>query len=266
VCVAVATLALLLVAPASVATTSDRLEQHRLELEIERLQRDLSWQADLQRWLPAASALVAFAVAVYGVWRYFDERKQSRTERTEQAVGHNLERLIDRPADGTSPNARAIAALRNLDGLARIGSKADHEYRLRVTNAVTALVRDDLTVVDTADEARLPIICVDNWPDFERRCKQEPELARIVLERYLGAIGELARKSRPYVESARTENGRYIAINGKLSPEDALLFATVVNGFLRYVDLLPSGRARENSIEKFSMMAKTLGDQLFPAP
>jgi hypothetical protein len=203
---------------------------------------------------------------VYGVWRYFDERKQSRTERTEQAVGHNLERLIDRPADGTSPNARAIAALRNLDGLARIGSKADHEYRLRVTNAVTALVRDDLTVVDTADEARLPIICVDNWPDFERRCKQEPELARIVLERYLGAIGELARKSRPYVESARTENGRYIAINGKLSPEDALLFATVVNGFLRYVDLLPSGRARENSIEKFSMMAKTLGDQLFPAP
>jgi hypothetical protein len=265
-CVAVAAaLALLLPAPVLAGTPQDRLERERLQLEVEQRQRDVSWQADVQRWLPAASALVAFAVALYGVFRYFDERRQAREIRTEEGVAHNLERLIDRPTDGTSPNARAIAALRNLDGLARTGSGTATGHRLRVTDAVTALVRDDLTVLQTPDDARLPVICVDHWADFENQLARDPDLCRVVVERYLAAMERLATESPPYVRSARRENGRYVAPEGRLSPQDALLFATLVRGFKRYVDLLPDGEVREESIGTFSRMAETLGAQMFPS-
>jgi hypothetical protein len=251
---------LLVVAVDPAQAQDSKLEHHRLELDIQRLQREASWQASAQRWLPAASIFVAAIVAAYGVWRYFDERSRAQAVRTEEAVAHNLERLIDRPSEGAS--ARSIAALRNLDGLAAVesGSKADG-HRSRVTDTVTVIVRDDLTALATPDDARLPFICLSNWAEFERRVRDDEELCRTVLTRYLEALEEIGRRSPQYVAAVRRENGRYLSERGSLSKDDALLFPAIVAGFESYVSVL-SGDTHLEMINEFSRVAQALGQQL----
>jgi hypothetical protein len=271
----VAAAVLLMCAPGPTATAQDPLERERLRLEVERLRRETGPQSDAQRWLPAGSVLVALAVAAWGVVRYRDERRREQAARTEEAVAHNVERLIDRPAEGTIRNARAVAALFNLEQLARSAAPDRAEaYRVHVTDAAMAMVVHDLTAFHTHDDARLPVVCADRWDDFERRLRGDPEACRIVLERYLEAIAALERTSPPYLRTVRSEarTGRYEAKEGRLSAEDALFLATLLDGFERYVDLLPGGEARDALIERFRELAPALGEQRFgpaaptPAP
>jgi hypothetical protein len=266
-CVALAaTLALLVAASSGGQSPDQRLERQRLRLDIERLQRESGWQADVQRWLPAASVLVALAVAGYGVWRYFDERRRERTIRTDEGVSHNLERLADRPPGGTNLNARAIVALRNLNALAPVASDARvGQHRVEVTEAVTALVRDDLKAFDTTDDARFPVICIDHWAELKKLTEEDPEFCFLMLERYLAALKSVAGRAPAYVRNVKREGGRYTREAALVSLDDSQFFAAIVAGFERLILVAPRGDRREEAIRDFSATAKALGPQLFPS-
>lgn len=316
ICIALAAAALaLLVAASSSAQSPDQgLERQRLRLEIERLQRESGWQADVQRWLPAASVLVAVVVAGYGVWRYFDERRRERSVRTEEGVSNNLDRLVDRPPGATNLNARAIVALRNLNALAPAASQrpvgeqgaqaaprggrrdgraagppgrrgrrelrwrdrlrrrrnhraevAAREHRAQVTEAVTALVRDDLKAFHTTDDARFPIICVEDWEELKRLIETDSEFSFLMLERYLGALNQVAKDAPAYVRNVKREDARYNGGTAVVSPDDLQFFAAIVAGFERFVLVAPQGDRRDKAIRDFSDTAPKLGPQLFPS-
>jgi hypothetical protein len=264
----VATLAAVSLAmiPLAAGANGETLEQQHLRLDTQRLEREVGWQANVQRWLPAASVLVALAVALYGVARYLDERKRELGVRAEEGVAHNLERFLDRDAGDAGSSARTIAALRNLDGLAptNAGGRAP-AHRVRVTDAVTAMVRDDLEAFETPSDARLPVICLDNWIEFSDRANTDAELCRTVLERYLTGVRAIAARASVYVAEVERVNGRYRhAVHGPAAG-DAGLFPPLVAGFERYVNTTGDTELQATAIREFKDTAPKLGAQLFPS-
>ena len=258
--------ALLAGAPLAQAQSDPELERERLELDIDRLERDAGASAQLQRWLPVLSLLVAAGVAGYGVWRYFDERRRADEGRIEDSITHNLERFTDRPSDANL-SARAITALNALDALAPVvaGGKAA-QRRSKVTQAVAAIVRDDVTTFETRHDARLPVICLDHWPDFQGVAAGDRQLCREVLERYLQELEAMTGRAPVFVPRVERQDGAYTAA-GPLSTSDALLFPALVTGFERYLALAPVAEDREAAVVRFSSSATALGRQLFgPRP
>jgi hypothetical protein len=263
--VAVMATPMLLVAASSAAQSPDAdLERQHLRLDIQRLQRESGWQADIQHWLPAASALVAFAAVMYGAWRYFDERGRELEVSTVEGVAHNLERLADRRPDGSNLNARAIVALRNLNALAPVPSRwpvSDH--RAAITEALAGLVRYDLKTFRTADDARFPVLCVQHWPELERLVSVDAELCFLMLERYVGALKLLATPAAAYVRNTTREDGGGYP-RGAISLDDWQLFAAIVEGFELFAAAAPQGERRRAEIRDFTATAPALGQQLFP--
>jgi hypothetical protein len=262
--IALAAAALLAVAPPAPGQQNDTLERTRLELDIARLEREAGFEARVQRWFPSLSVIVAAFVAGYGVLRYFDERRRVDEARIEDGITHNLEQLTERPSDA-NPNARAITALRALERFAPPddGDKAA-ERRAKVTHAVTAIVSDDVTTIATRHDARLPIICLDHWPDFRTVAAGDRELCREVLRRYAEALAAMKVREPVYVPRVERRDGVYTAPKS-LSGADALLFPVLVTGFERYLALMPAGEGWEEAAKQFTTSAEALGRQLFGA-
>jgi hypothetical protein len=256
--------ALLAGTPLASAQQNPELERKRLELDVERLEREAGPAAQVQRWLPALSLIVAAVAAGYGVWRYFDERRRAEEGRIEDSITHNLERFTDRPSDANL-SARAITALRALDALTPVtgGGKAA-KRRSDVTQAVTAILRDDIMTFETRHDARLPVICLDHWPDFQGVAADDRQLCREVLGRYVEALEAMTVRAPVFVPRVKRQNDGYTAA-GPLSPLDALLFPVLVTGFERYLELVPVAEDREEAVERFTNSAEALGRQLFVA-
>lgn len=255
------------IAPAATPAGSSALERQRLQLDIDRLERESGRSAQLQRWLPAGSALAALLVAGYGFWRYFDERKRDADKRTSEGVAHNLERLIDVPSDAGSHSARAVVALGNLNDLAPAESTeaTSAQHRARVTNAVWTMIVSDLTDVRTPGDARLPVICL-SWTDFESELRATPDRVGEILDRYLATLGAIKSRSPQFLTKAERDGCRFVSSEGSLSEADARLLPEVVVGVERFFDLLPAGDARSPWVDAFSATAPALGSQIFPPP
>ncbi len=267
------------------------LDVKRLELDVGRLQREGGSGAAIQRWLPAASVLVALFGALYGVWRYFDERTLERQKRTAEGVAHHLERLVDPSTGEGSASGRAVAALGSLDAIVprdttrpgrirraaawarvRMRSKearrgiSDAEHRAHITKSIRALVVDGLTSLHTADDARMPVTCLD-WPEFHEVLMASPELVEDIADRYLVALQSVADQAATWIREARRDGARFTstAASGRLSAENAHRLAEVVSGAERFISMLPADGSRADAIVRFSRMAPKLGAQLFAA-
>jgi hypothetical protein len=245
---------------------SDSLERQRLRLEVERLQRDSGWQADVQDWLPVASVLVALSTVAYGAWRYFDERGRALEIRTVEGIVHNLERLTDRPTDTPSLNARAIVALRNLNALAPDPSPWPvARYRADITEAIASLVRYDLEAFQTTDAARFPVICVTHWKEMKRLTAEDAELCFLMLERYLTAMKLVETRAQAYVRNVTRQDDGYPRDAARISLENWQFFEAIVEGFTLFASAAPQGDRRQREIDEFTKTAPALGRQLFPS-
>jgi hypothetical protein len=125
-------------------------------------------------------------------------------------------------------------------------------------------VHDHVTVFETRHEARLPVICLDHWPDFQTAAAENRQLCRDVLNRYTQALDAMKGRAPVYVPRVERQDGGYTAA-GPLSPQDELLFPALVTGFERYIAVLPDGEHREEAVQRFSNPAAKLGQQLFGA-
>jgi hypothetical protein len=261
---AVAAAILIAALPLPAAAQDQGLERERLELDIQRLQRENSWETQAQRWLPGLSILVAAVVAGIGAWRYLDERKRERSVRIEEGVAHNLERVVDAPSEAGGSNARSIAGLRSLDALVRKSSRKDaDERRTRVSETLTALVRDGLPDFSTPDHARLPVIYLDNWTGFRAAASTDHELSRQIAMRYVDHLAEMKVRRPRYVNTVRRDQGGYVQKEGSLDAADIPMFPALVTGFERYAAMLPGGQLRDGTIGAFSAVAPQLAASLF---
>ena len=249
-------------APALAQGANGDLERQRLDLDIKRLKREAGFWDQVQRWLPAGSALAAFLVAGYGIRRYYDERDRAREHRTEDEIARNIERLID--GGEANANARAVAALESLDRRAPQASKdaRDRRHREQVTEVVRTIVLDDLLELRTVEEARRPVICLA-WAEFDAKLRAQPELAQAIVGRYLAALQAIAGRHRLHVAHAVREGGQIRSPEGRLTAADAWFLLAVVDGCERLVAMLPDGPERDGAIATFTATAPRLGTQLF---
>jgi hypothetical protein len=230
------------------STTSTDLDKSNLEhvrLDNDRLKRDASTEASVQRWLPGVSAVIAIVAAGLGLWRYLDERRRDRRLKIEQAITGNLERIVDRPPGHM---ARVIVSLRSLDSLApaspgcRQRRDLPHQARERVTDTVEAVVRHELLQADTPDAAMLPRILVQEWPPLADRFERDPVVVHSVLDRYRQTLKKVY-DSEPLRAAALTveASGASRVVTSPQSPLDVetlSLLNEVVAGYQVYAGLL----------------------------
>ena len=218
-----------------------RLDAQRLQFEVNRLRRESSLQGDVLRWLPAIVAVAA----LFGVFRYLDERRVAREVRVEEGVGRNLERLVDRSSSEASRSARVLVALRNLDGIAprRDGrsrgrgrrSKAAASHRAQVTEAVEEVVRGPDAYL-SADDARVPTICLEHWEEFSESCRGQRELPSLIVSRYVIALKRLTEDVPRYVKTARREGSAFVSAE-RANAEQQQLFGVMAVGLERFTAL-----------------------------
>ncbi len=253
---------------ASPNPTKEMLDIEHTQLDNNRLRRENGTAAQLQKWLPLTSILVAVVGGLYGFWRYRDEQKRGRELRFEEDLAGNLERIVDRPADGSSVNARVVAALHNLDGLTGAADPKAAQQRKRVTDTIDAVVRHDLASIDTPDAARLPVICVDGWKPFECKLRRDAGLCQLVLARYRVALAAIRDQAPQFVASVtRGDDGRYSSPCGRLDGQHRFRLELVIAGYVRYTGLLTESATRAAAIDSFeaTLNNAALTRQVFPA-
>jgi hypothetical protein len=238
-------------ASAVLATEHIRLEDEQMHLGDEhtrlddaRLRREAGSDTELQRWVPLGTLCLGLLGGAIGLARYSSERRRTRALEVAQGVNENLLRIAEyRPGPGAT--ARVIAALRNLDRLiaAGDGGATATVSRRGVTDTLDAIATDELLQLETPTDARLPVVFLDEWPSFQERVRSDDGLRDLVIARYTETLTAFASRHAVYARTAR-KDGRRFSADESLTGDEPLLFATAIEGYVRYAELIPDASAR----------------------
>jgi hypothetical protein len=243
------------VAPAAhVATTPAVLsspslkEQRKLDLEVDKLEKETSGWAEFRAWLPAGTIVAGVIAALVSIVLYFGEKRFKTRVRLEEQFNENLQAISDYSERGRSTSSRVVRALRGLEQIAPL--TADPAAHIRaVTDVITAGVRHDASF-ESFQQARFDGLCLAGWPDYGRWLDDHPLERRFILYRYQQALRGLAAR---YPEHFRTMSvGTSGLVVDEFVPEEVHLhFTALADGYRRQVERLTDASQRQEAISAF---------------
>jgi hypothetical protein len=234
----------MLAAPAAAGKQTS--EQRRERLEIEKLESETGTVADLRGWATIAAVVFTGGAFAVSLLRFGHEVRDARTLRREERFEANLERLTDFAGSESGMLARALVALNNLRSL----SSGDAEFRQRVTDALSTVVREELDLANSR-HAQFELLSMQEWPDYRERLRDDPEANIQVLYHLRNALVALHAQEPAFYGHLTLRAGEFV---GQGQGREAKLerLRPFAESYRDHVDLLAPGPARARAITWFA--------------
>lgn len=250
----------------SEATSPSAATDFLKQLQILQLEQQTGSQAEFRSFIPLLSVAVAFAVGIFGAYRYFRDRDRDYGLRVEQDISVNLNQLLDFTKENGSQNARIAYALDNLLWLINQAEEPARHIQ-RITAAIMTAIREDVDL-ENPREARFPALCLEHWPYYVDVLKADGGLQRLLPYRYNEALTKLAKKAPNYFAQVQYDPGQFFIAPENVSKdvEEAEFqhFVALVDGLWQHIGLIEDPEIKNEALTDFrqALSNSRLCDQL----
>jgi hypothetical protein len=249
----------------SINDSRSEAELLKLRLEIDGLRHKNKWENRISVYIPLASVLLAVGGFLFGIYQFqsqqrlqqdrtiLEQQKDRLAKEREQAIRiqaqirDDVDQLLRFTTNKDMTIARASFLLNDLKRLCsysgneeQVDSVSGNKLVREVTKSLVEMVRSDCDF-DSPRDLELVEAIMNDWEDYLKYLKDEPDTVSPLLDKYINAFMKLHKATPQSVEAIRYNPDTSTYENCPCNCQDDPTFhhfSLLQDGFDQHLDLL----------------------------